>query len=78
MFYVYTYLLFDWIELRDTFCLFDKNGDGMVTTEELGTVMMALGQRPTRVELRTMIRSVDIDSEYPLSFVESSIFTGVL
>ena len=51
------------LELQDTFYVFDKNGDGMITTEELGTVLFKLGQRPTLRELQSLIRSVDADSK---------------
>ena len=51
------------LELQDTFYVFDKNGDGMITTEELGTVLFKLGQRPTLRELQALIRSVDADSK---------------
>ena len=43
--------------------MFDKNGDGMITTEELGQVMISLGQRPTLSELKSFIRAVDTDRE---------------
>ena len=56
-------LYFCILELQDTFYVFDKNGDGMITTEELGTVLFKLGQRPTLRELQALIRSVDADSK---------------
>ena len=30
----------------EAFLIFDKNGDGTITTEELGSVMRSLGQNP--------------------------------
>ncbi|KAK7483022.1 hypothetical protein BaRGS_00025685 [Batillaria attramentaria] len=58
------------LEFRDTFHMFDKNGDGMITTEELGQVMMSLGQRPTLDELKSFIRAVDTDRSGTIDFDE--------
>ncbi len=38
-------------EFKEAFSLFDKDGDGTITTKELGTVMKSLGQNPTESEL---------------------------
>lgn len=51
-------------ELRETFLLFDKDGDGTVNSDELGTVMRQLGQEPSEEELRQMIAEVDEDGRY--------------
>ena len=39
-------------EFKEAFSLFDKDGDGTITTKELGTVMRSLGQNPTEAELQ--------------------------
>ena len=44
-------------------CLFDKNGDGVITEKELGEVMRTVGENPTERELLEMIAEVDIDGE---------------
>uniref|UniRef100_A0A673XBF8 Calmodulin n=1 Tax=Salmo trutta TaxID=8032 RepID=A0A673XBF8_SALTR len=50
-------------EFKEAFSLFDKDGDGTITTKELGTVMRSLGQNPTEAELQDMINEVDADDE---------------
>ena len=38
-------------EFREAFILFDKDGDGKITKDELGVVMRSLDQNPTDSEL---------------------------
>ena len=42
-------------EFKEAFSLFDKDGDGTITTKELGTVMRSLGQNPTEAELQVTL-----------------------
>ena len=35
-------------EFREAFLVFDKDGDGTITLNELATVMRNLGQNPTK------------------------------
>jgi len=51
------------VELREAFGLFDIDGDGKITNEELGTVMKSLGMDPSADQLREMIDEVDIDGQ---------------
>ena len=58
-----TFCIFLNSEFKEAFSLFDKDGDGTITTKELGTVMRSLGQNPTEAELQDMINEVDADGE---------------
>lgn len=45
-------------EFKEAFSLVEKDGNGIITTQELGTVMGSLGQNPTEAKL---IREVNAD-----------------
>ncbi|KAF2909356.1 putative calmodulin-like protein 2 isoform X1 [Oryza sativa Japonica Group] len=62
-------------EFREAFNLFDKDGDGTITSKELGTVMGSLGQSPTEAELKKMVEEVDADGSGSIEFEE---FLGLL
>mmetsp|Transcript_14877 Transcript_14877/g.41424 ORF Transcript_14877/g.41424 Transcript_14877/m.41424 type:complete len:199 (+) Transcript_14877:165-761(+) len=57
-------------EFKEAFSLFDKDGDGTITTKELGTVMRSLGQNPTEAELMDMIQEIDADGSGNIDFPE--------
>ena len=57
-------------ELKKVFALFDEDGDGKITTKELGTMMRSLGQNPTEAELRDLINEVDADGNGTIDFPE--------
>ncbi|XP_046582448.1 calmodulin-A-like isoform X1 [Haliotis rubra] len=57
-------------EFQEAFGLFDKDGDGSITTIELGIVMRSLGQNPTEAELQDMINEVDADGNGNIDFPE--------
>lgn len=50
-------------EFREAFRLFDKDGDGCITKEELGSVMRSLGQFARGEELKEMLLEIDIDGK---------------
>uniref|UniRef100_A0A8D2B0J4 Calmodulin like 3 n=1 Tax=Sciurus vulgaris TaxID=55149 RepID=A0A8D2B0J4_SCIVU len=62
-------------EFREAFSLFDKDGDGCITTQELGTVMRSLGQNPTEAELQGMVNEIDRDGNGTVDFPE---FLGMM
>ena len=55
-------------EFKEAFSLFDKDGDGTITTKELGTVMRSLGQNPTEAALPDMINEFDADENETIDF----------
>ncbi|XP_050302786.1 calmodulin-like [Anthonomus grandis grandis] len=57
-------------EFREAFRLFDKDGDGSITKEELGRVMRSLGQFARTEELQQMLQEVDVDGDGNVSFEE--------
>ena len=57
-------------EVKEAFSLFDRDGDGSITSKELGTVMRSLGQNPSEAELQDMINEVDVDGNGSIDFPE--------
>lgn len=50
-------------ELEQVFMKFDVNGDGKISSSELGAIMGSLGQPSGEEELRRMIKEVDSDGD---------------
>lgn len=57
-------------EFKDAFAIFDKDGGGSITTQELGEVMKSLGQKPTTAELEAIVREIDADGNGEIDFPE--------
>ncbi|XP_045798394.1 neo-calmodulin-like isoform X2 [Trifolium pratense] len=57
-------------EFLEDFSHLDKNGDGCITIEELGTAMRSLGENPTLEELQIMVNQVDTDGNGTIEFGE--------
>lgn len=57
-------------EVKEAFAMFDKNGDGTITTKALVTVMRSLGQNPTEDEIDDLINEVDTDGNGVIDFIE--------
>ena len=57
-------------EFKEAFALFDKDGDGTITKNELRTVMQSLGQDPTDQDLDDMISEIDQDGNGEIDFDE--------
>ena len=57
-------------EIKQTFELFDRNGDKSIDREELGEVFRSLGQHYTEQEIIEMIREIDTDKNDSVDFNE--------
>jgi len=57
-------------EFKEAFRLFDRDGNGNITIQELETVMRSLGQTPSKEELDVMIKEVDSDGNGEIDFNE--------
>ena len=50
--------------MKEAFQLFDKDGNGKITTKELDKVLRHMGQNPTESEVRQMIKNADKDGTH--------------
>ncbi|KAM0961096.1 hypothetical protein ACFX13_020839 [Malus domestica] len=57
-------------ELDQVFKKFDVNGDGKISSSELGAIMSSLGQPSSDEELNSMISEVDSDGDGFINFKE--------
>ncbi|XP_019418735.1 PREDICTED: calmodulin-like [Lupinus angustifolius] len=57
-------------EFLEAFCLFDKDGDGFISIEELGIAMRSLDENPTIEELQFMMKEGDLDGKGTMEFGE--------
>ncbi|GAA0139183.1 calmodulin-related [Lithospermum erythrorhizon] len=58
------------VEFKEAFSLFDKDGDGCITVDELATVIRSLDQNPSEEELQDMFAEVDADGSGTIEFTE--------
>ena len=49
-------------ELKEAFQLFDRDGDGTISTDELGIVLRSIGQNQSDAAIKEMIEEVDDDN----------------
>lgn len=47
-----------YVEIKECFTLYDRDGDGKIACQELGTVIRSLGQNPTEAEVDDIVRNV--------------------
>ncbi len=63
-------------ELKEAFELFDTNGDGTISREELKEALRLFGQKPTDNQVEDMIKEVDKDGSGSIEFPEFSVLMG--
>ncbi|XXG44934.1 hypothetical protein AAC387_Pa02g0159 [Persea americana] len=59
-------------DMREAFNVFDQNGDGFITVEELRSVLASLGLKQGRTieDCKKMIRKVDVDGDGMVNYKE--------
>lgn len=55
-------------EIREAFKVFDRDGNGFISKQELGMAMRSLGYMPNEVELEVIIQRLDMDGKILASF----------
>ena len=55
--------MYDIVEIRECFDMFDIDQDGRISADEIATMTRALGQNPTDAEVLDMLQQVDKDGE---------------
>ncbi|KAL3512480.1 hypothetical protein ACH5RR_025197 [Cinchona calisaya] len=55
-------------DFKQAFDIYNKEGDGRINTNKLGTVMKTLGKNPTETELEDLINLVDPDERGTIDF----------
>jgi len=61
-------------ELRDAFKIFDADGSGSISSDELGDILKILGQNTSNEELKSMISKIDQDGNGTIDFEEFADF----
>ncbi len=54
-------------EYEEAFSMFDKDGNGVISPDELQDVLHSIGADPTLVQVRRLIADVDMDGDGALS-----------
>lgn len=56
--------------IQDIFNLFDKNGNGQISAEEISSLMIAIGRNPNQEEIQKFLREVDKDQNGEVNLKE--------
>ena len=57
-------------EFRDAFSLFDADGSGTISVEELGEVLRSVGQNCSDDEIKALLTEADMDDDGVIDFPE--------
>jgi calmodulin len=57
-------------DLIEAFKIFDSDGSGTISADELRTVMMTLGEKLSREEAEAMIKEADVDGDGNINYKE--------
>merc|ERR1719341_615870 len=60
------------LDIANIFKVFDRNGDGLISGEELKLTMCSLGETLTEDEVGLMLNEADIDGDGKIDFQEFS------
>mmetsp|Transcript_127121 Transcript_127121/g.179455 ORF Transcript_127121/g.179455 Transcript_127121/m.179455 type:complete len:81 (+) Transcript_127121:1-243(+) len=57
-------------EMMEAFKVFDADGNGMISADELRQIMANLGEELTEEEVEEMVREADIDGDGEINYEE--------
>ena len=57
-------------EMMEAFKVFDSDGNGMITADELRQIMANLGEKLTEEEVEEMVKEADIDGDGQINYEE--------
>nr|XP_029495458.1 calcium-binding protein 7-like [Oncorhynchus nerka] len=63
-------------KIREAFKVFDRDGNGFISKQELGMAMRSLGYMPNEVELEVIIQRLDMDGDGQVDFEEFVTLLG--
>ena len=57
-------------DLKEAFALFDKDGSGSISSDELYLVLKSQGANPSKEEVRKLVDSIDLDGNGEIDLFE--------
>ncbi|GAN10979.1 calmodulin-like isoform 1 [Mucor ambiguus] len=57
-------------EIKETFRVFDRDGNGYISESELRHIMASVGEKLTEDELNVMLREADVDGDGQINYEE--------